>query len=154
MFTPSRLTFCDCDRAPLKLSPTTPAWSAIKAPASRFCNGNEVTRIAFTTLLTEVLRVSTGPLPATTVTLSVTAPTSSVRSTPTRALTARSTLSAIALRNPGASAVTRYSPGWRDGNRYTPASLLDVFIATPVLMLVAVTAALVTAPPERSASDP
>src|SRR5450755_1929830 len=115
MLTPSSVTFCDCDRTPLKLSPTTPACRATSDPASRFCSGRSCTRCSETTLLTEVLTVSSGLLEDSTVTLSAAAPTSSFRSTVMRALTSSCTCCATALRNPGDSADTEYSPGCRDG---------------------------------------
>ena len=78
---------------------------------------------------------------ASTATLSVTWPISSRMCSTTVPETFKTTLVRTALRNPGASTVTVYSPGGSDGKTYRPSPLVAVCNCTRVLLLTAVISA-------------
>ena len=85
-----------------------------------------------------------------TSTLSVTAPTRSVRSTRWRALTATGKASATEVENPTAAASSMYVPAFTSRNSKLPAASDRDFAAIPVFTFRSVTAAPETTPPLES----
>ncbi len=132
-----------------------PACVVAKISAFRLVTGRSSTRFASTTPPTDEVAYAKSVLAsATTSTLSLVVETSSVRSSDSFAPTSNRILSSVLFLNPGCSALSLYSPGFKATKMNSPPALLSILVDTPVCLFSASTLAFGTTAPEESRTVP